>query len=375
MLDAEPKIASRLPHLKYWVSSGEAIDPNLIRDFRELAPDRILLNLYGSSEASADVTYFDTREMSLEDPVLVGRPIANTQIYIVDRDLQPLPVGVPGQLGVSGNGLARGYLNQPDRTAEKFVPHSLSDGMSSRLYLTGDLARYRPDGNIELLGRIDHDHQVKIRGFRIEPAEIEAALRQHSSVAQAAVTTTTSVTGEARLVAYIVPSSSAFEGELVQQLRQHLRERLPEYMVPAAFVVVPALPLLPNGKLDRHALPQMSQSDAGHSEAQPSTPTEFHIHQVWRDVLQIEHVGIHDNFFDVGGHSLLLAAVQTKLAEAFDRDIASVDLYRYPTISALAKRLNGDDPSQRPLEHVAERARKQKETRSRRKAFMATRPR
>jgi amino acid adenylation domain-containing protein len=374
ILDAEPEIASRLPHLKYWITSGEAIEPNLIRRFREAAPDRILLNLYGSSEVSADVTYFDTREMSLEEPVLVGRPIANTQIYIVDRNLQPLPIGVPGQLCVSGDGLARGYLNQPGQTAEKFVPHRSNDGTNGRMYLTGDLARFRPDGNIELLGRIDHDHQVKIRGFRIEPAEIEAALRLHSSIAQAVVTPTNARTGEARLVAYIVPSPSAFDAQLVAQLRQHLRERLPEYMLPAAFVVVPALPLLPNGKLDRHALPEMSQSNAANSNAQPSTPIEFRIHQVWRQVLQLEHVGIHDNFFDVGGHSLLLTAVQTKLAGAFHRAIASVDLYRYPTISALAKRLSGDDPSQRPLANVAERARKQKETLSRRRAVVATRP-
>ncbi|MFZ0320634.1 MAG: amino acid adenylation domain-containing protein [Candidatus Sulfotelmatobacter sp.] len=375
MLDADSQIASRLPHLKYWISSGEAIDPNMIRRFREAAPNRILLNLYGSSEVSADVTYFDTREMSLDATVLVGKPIANTQIYILDRNLQPLPIGVPGQLCVSGNGLARGYLNQPAQTAEKFVPHSFSDGTNSRMYLTGDSARYLPDGNIELLGRIDHDHQVKIRGCRIEPGEIEAALRQHSSVAQAVVIPTNALSGEARLVVYIVASPSAIDRELVPQIRQHLRERLPEYMVPAAFVVVPALPLLPNGKLDRHALPEMIQSNAANSDAQPGTPTESRIHQVWREILQLDHVGIHDNFFDVGGHSLLLTAVQTKLAEAFHRDIASVDLYRYPTISALAKRLSGDDPGQRPLQHIAERARKQKETLSRRKAIIATRPR
>jgi amino acid adenylation domain-containing protein len=375
MLDAEPEIASRLPHLKYWISSGEAIEPNLIRRFREAAPDHVLLNLYGSSEVSADVTCFDTSEMSLEAPVLVGRPIANTQIYIVDRDLQPLPIGVPGQLCVSGNGLARGYLDQPEQTAASFIPHWFSDGTNNRMYLTGDLACYRADGNIELLGRIDHDHQVKIRGFRIEPGEIEAALRQHSSVAQAVVSPTNTLSGEARLVAYIVASRSATDEELVPQLRQHLRERLPEYMLPTAFVVVPAFPLLPNGKLDRHALPERSQSNAANSDAQPSTPYELRIHQVWREILQLDHVGIYDNFFDVGGHSLLLTAVQTKLAEAFDREIASVDLYRYPTISALARRLSGDDPGQRPLQHITERARKQKEVLSRRKVVIATRPR
>lgn len=242
------------------------------------------------------------------------------------------------------------------------------------MYLTGDLARYQADGNIELLGRIDNDNQVKIRGFRIEPGEIESALRQHPSVSQAMVALKDGPAGESRLVAYVVHNASAPDPDLVPSLRQHLRERVPEYMVPAAFQVLPALPLLPNGKIDRHALPDLPHTEFPNNHAEPCTATEAQVQRVWLEVLQIDSVGTHDNFFDVGGHSLLLAAVQTKLASAFNREIASVDLYQYPTISALAKRLDESNAEQRPLQQVAERAQRQKEVLIRRRAVMATRP-
>ena len=374
MLDAEQEIGSRLPHLKYWICSGEAISQDLIRRFREIAPDRILLNLYGSSEVSADVTCYDTREMRLDEPVSVGRPIANMQTYILDRNLQPLPIGVAGQLCVSGDGLARGYLNRPEQTTEKFIPNPFSDNRKSKMYLTGDLARYRADGNIELLGRIDNDNQVKIRGFRIELGEIESVLRQHPSVIHAVVAVKRGPTGEARLVAYIVQNAGERAYEVTPELRQHLRERLPEYMVPAVIQFLPALPLLPNGKTDRQALPDPDQPEIVNPDAQPCTSTESRIQQIWREVLRIDHVGTHDNFFDVGGHSLLLATVQTKLSIAFNREIASVDLYQYPTISALAKRLSDHDAEQMPLQGITERARKQKEMLIRRRAVTATRP-
>ena len=374
LLDAEPRIAKRLPDLKYWISSGEAISRDLIRRFREIAPDRILLNLYGSSEVSADVACYDTREMQTEGPVLIGRPIANTQIYILDRNLQPLPVGVPGQLCVSGSGLARGYLHRPELTAEKFISNPFSGDGKMHLYLTGDLARYRYDGSIELLGRVDNDNQVKIRGFRIELGEIESVLRQHPSVAQAVVAQNDSSAGEARLAAYVVKNASAPDGDLAPSWRGHLRERLPEYMVPATFLALAALPLLPNGKVDRQALQELSPTGVPNRDPEPCTTTEARIQQVWLEALRVDHVGRHDNFFDVGGHSLLLATVQSKLASVFDREIASVDLYQYPTISSLAKRLSGDDAGQRPLQLTAERARKQRETLNRRRAVFATRP-
>ena len=312
--------------------------------------------------------------MRLDGPVLVGRAIANTETYILDRNLQLAPIGVPGQLCVSGHGLARGYLNRPDQTAAKFIPHPFSDDERNRMYLTGDLARSRSDGNIELLGRIDDDRQLKIRGFRVEPGEIESLLRQHPAVAQAVVAPNDGPTGESRIVAYIVRNASAIEGDLAPELRQHLRERLPEYMIPAAFLVLPALPLLPNGKIDRHALTDLGEPEAASPDAQPRNSTESRIQQVWLEVLRLDHIGVHDNFFDVGGHSLLLAAVQTKLANVFNRKIESVDLYQYPTISALASHLSDQDVRQRPLTQIGERARKQKEVLMRRRMAVATRP-
>jgi amino acid adenylation domain-containing protein len=371
MLDSEAQIATRLPLLKYWISSGEALSVDLVRRFRASLPNRILLNLYGSSEVAADVTCYDTANMRPGDPVLVGRPIANTQIYVLDRNLQPTPVGVRGQLCVSGNGLARGYLDRPDQT--KFIPHPFHDDKTVRMYLTGDSARCREDGNIELLGRIDDDRQIKIRGFRVEPGEIEAALRQHHFVAQAVVVPTNDPAGGTRLLAYIAHTPNAPD-DSVPQLREYLRERLPEHMVPASFAAVPALPLLPNGKIDRQALERVNVTEAAKNPNEFCTATELRIQQVWQEALQLEHVGKHDNFFDVGGHSLLLASVQSKLMSVFNRQIASVDLYQYPTISALARRLDDHEAEQRPLGQVAERARKQKEILSRLRTASAMRP-
>jgi amino acid adenylation domain-containing protein len=373
ILDSDPDIADRLPHLKYWISSGEALSLDLGQRFRAILPDRILLNLYGSSEVSADVTCYDTREMPADGRVLIGKPIANTEVYILDRNLQLVPVGVPGQLCISGDGLARGYLNRTELTAEKFISFPFGSDKNHRMYLTGDRARYRPDGNIELLGRITDDHQVKIRGFRIDLGEIETAMRQHSALAQAVVASKDGPDGEPRLVAYAVAQDADMqEGKLVPSLRQHLRERLPEYMLPAAFVVLAGLPLLPNGKIDRHALPDPDPTGNSDENTQAFTLTEHTIERIWKEVFRINHVGLHDNFFDVGGHSLLLATVHTKLTSAFGRNIASVDMYRLPTISAMAKHLD-DGVDQRPLEHIGERARMQKQSLLRRRAVIAAR--
>jgi len=370
MLETEPDIRRRLPRLKYWISSGEALSADLVWRFRASLPDTILLNLYGSSEISADVTCFDTRHMQPGDPVLIGRPIANTQIYILDKNLQPAPVGVPGQLGVSGHGLARGYLARPKETAEKFVANPFRT--ESRLYLTGDLARYRRDGNIEYLGR--NDHQVKIRGFRVELEDIEASLREHPSVHQAVVTALGNSKGECRLVAYIVQHPAGGgerEGpetadqswaDCTPQFRLFLQQRLPNYMVPAEFVLLKSLPLTPSGKIDRRALPEpvVNRPEPASAYVGPQTPTEHVIRDIWREVLHLENVGTQDNFFDLGGHSLLLAVVHRKLVNAFDREIRSTDLYQYPTIGSLASHLNDEGDEQRPLSPLQERARKRK---------------
>jgi amino acid adenylation domain-containing protein len=373
LLDAEPEIGNRLPHLQYWISSGESLSVNLVRRFREALPGRILLNLYGSSEVSADVTCFDTREMPPRGPALIGKPISNMKTYVLDKNLKPVPIGISGQLCVAGAGVARGYLNRPEQSAAKFLPHP-SGAASEPLYLTGDLARFRGDGNIELLGRIDN--QVKIRGVRVEPEEIEFVMCRHPGVVQAVVTAKNGAQTEARLIAYVVPAEHVTEGEFIPQLRQHLRETLPEQMVPSAFLVVSRLPLLPNGKIDRHALPEPDSgfSNQGVTAPQSCGPTEERIRRVWQEALRVERVGIHDNFFDLGGHSLLLAAVQNKLAREFHREIKSVDVYRHPTISALAKCLDDVEAEQRPLKQAQERARKQREMLQRRRTSVTMRP-
>lgn len=370
MLEAEPDIRQRLRRLKYWISSGEALSADLVSRFRDSFPEAVLLNLYGSSEVSADVTCFDTHHMRPGDPVLAGRPIANTQIYILDQNLQPVPVGVPGHLCVSGHGLARGYLARPNETAERFVSNPFRTG--SCLYLTGDLARYRRDGNIEYLGRMDH--QVKIRGFRVELGEIELSLREHPSVDQAVVTARGDSQGECRLVAYVVQHPPCGDetqrpetadrswAKCTQQLRLFLQQRLPDYMVPPEFVVLKSFPLTPSGKIDRRALPEpaVARPELASTYVEPQTPTEHVIRDIWREVLHVENVGMHDNFFDLGGHSLLLAAVHSKLVKAFNREIPNTDLYQYPTIGSLASHLNDEGVEQRPLSPLQERARKRK---------------
>ena len=399
MLESEPTLGESLPQLRYWISSGEALNARLMDRFRERVPHGILLNLYGSSEVSADVTCYDTRLTQSGDIVLAGRPISNTQIYVLDANLRPVPVGIAGQLCVSGDGLAEGYLNRPELTAKKFAPSPFK--AQSRIYLTGDLARFRSDGNIDLLGRIDR--QVKIRGYRIELEEIESLLARHPSVKQCALTCCEQ--NNRRLVTYLVPkpdelydrnevvgsavqsatskvtapqtcdssslacaSNSIASPHLVQCVRQFLQAQLPDYMVPSDFVILQSLPLTPNGKIDWRALPASgsSQREVAMEYVAPRTRAEHMIAEVWRDLLQLEQVGTRDNFFDLGGHSLLLGAAHIRLSKAFNLEIPSTDLYQYPTISALAARLSDSAQEQRPLSQAAMRAARQRESRLRR---------
>src|SRR5690606_32134063 len=244
------------------------------------------------------------------ESIPIGRPIANTRIYIVDEHMQPVPVGVPGELYIASDGIARGYLNRPELTAERFVPDPFSSQPGARLYRTGDLGRFRPDGNIEFLGRTDH--QVKIRGYRIELDEIEAALRDCTGVTQAAVTV---VDGEpARLAAYVVPDSLQ-----PAALREALAARLPAYMVPSAFVALQALPTLPNGKLDRNALPAPDwSSQPGTAYEPPQGPCEQTLADIWSKTLGIDRIGRHDDFFELGGHSLLATQAISRIRASFD---------------------------------------------------------
>jgi len=313
---------------------GEALPPDLAQQLA--ARGESAWNLYGPTETT--IWSAVHRLPAGAGPVLAGRPIANTRIYIVDRidpDMQPAVPGTPGELLIGGDGVARGYFGRPDLTAERFVPDPFGERPGGRLYRTGDLARHRNGGELEILGRLDH--QVKIRGFRIELGEIETALAAVPGVRQAVVVARADRSGGRRLIAYLVAETDLD----VQTLRRFLAERLPEAFIPSRFVTLAALPLTPNGKVDRAALPE---PDAGRPELgtdyrPPRSELERTIAAVWREVLGVEAVGVHDNFFDLGGHSLLLAQAHSRLI-ALGHDLTLLDLFRHPTVDALARRLS-----------------------------------
>jgi len=293
------------------IIGGEALWGISLSFWQTYAPHTRLINEYGPTETVVGCCVYEVPAgTTLAGAVPIGRPICNTQLYILDSHLQPTPVGVPGELYIGGDGLARGYLNRPDLTAERFIPHPFSDEPGARLYKTGDLARYQLDGNLVFLGRIDD--QVKIRGFRIELGEVEAVLSQHSAVHEAVVIVREDTPGDRRLVAYVVPQEE--QSPTVGHLRSFLREKLPEYMLPSAFVILEQLPLTPNGKVDRRALPRPERKGPF---VAPRNPVEERLAGMWAEVLGLERVGIHDNFFELGGHSLLATQVISRLRAAF----------------------------------------------------------
>jgi len=325
-----------------------------------------LWNMYGPTETTIWSSVH--RLESKEGIVPVGPPIANTQIYILDKNLQPVPIGIYGELYIAGDGLARGYLNRPELTAEKFVPDGFSEKKGARMYRTGDLACYFPDGKIELLGRIDH--QVKIRGFRIELGEIEATLAQHPGIYEVVVAARDDVDDKKaakNLVAYLVSRSK--KTPTVSELRHFLQESLPEYMVPTAFVFLESFPLTPNGKVDRKALPAPDgiRPELESAFVAPQNEVERTVAGVWKEVLGVEKVGVDDNFFDLGGHSLLLVQVQSKLQNKFKRDLSIVELFKYPTINALVKSFDQDEGESADLERIHDLAKKQKDAFARQK--------
>ena len=337
---------------------GEAMPRDLADQL--LAKGGELWNMYGPTET----TVWSTLAQVLpEQPTIhIGRPIANTDIYILDAHLKPTPVGVPGELHIGGIGLARGYHNRPDLTREKFIADPFATTPGARIYKTGDLARYLPDGNIEHLGRLDH--QVKIRGFRIELGEIEEVLGQHPGVAACTVTAREDHAGDKRLVAYLVTPGGALG---VSELRDHLRQKLPDYMIPAAFVTLDALPLTPNGKVDRKALPAPSVAPAAPSFnfAAAQSPIEQLLAGIWSKELGLEKVGVNDNFFELGGHSLLLTRIQVQINEALKTTVSIVKLFQYPTIRALTAHLANASAKPDRLPKVQDRADKRAEALSR----------
>jgi len=329
ILDAFDDLQSRLGHLNTWITSGEMISEELAKRFKESMPEATLLNLYGSSEVSADCTWYDTRGAELRHNIPIGRPIANTQIYLLDSNLQPVPVGVPAELHVGGAGLAIGYYNRLELTKEMFIPNPFVSG--ERLYKTGDLARYLPDGTIEFLGRIDH--QVKIRGFRIEPGEIESVLTDHAAVGQSVVALRQDDRGENCLVAYIVPKNQ--DSPSISELVNYLRQKLPEYMVPSAFVTLNSLPLTTSGKVDRRALPAPEQKrpDLDQAYAAPRSELEQYLSKLWCDILHLDRVGIHDKFFELGGNSIQAARCVHKLQKELGTRIPIISVFEAPTVN------------------------------------------
>lgn len=294
-----------------------------------------LINNYGPTEATVVATSGRVPPATHPDgPPSIGRPIANTQVYILDEQLRQVPIGEPGELYIGGIGLARGYLNRPELTAERFIPHPFSSEPGAWLYKTGDLARYLPDGQIAFLGR--NDYQIKIRGYRIEPDEIIAVLNDHPAVETSLVVAREETSGDKRLVAYIVPAPGVQVSSNV--LRDSLRKRLPDYMVPATFVLLDALPLTPNGKVDRVALPIPDVTNTLRDEAiaAPTSPIENLLAGIVASLLGLEQVGIDDNFFLLGGHSLLASQIILRVAEACGVELSLRSLFKVPTVRQLS---------------------------------------
>ncbi len=291
-----------------------------------------LINSFGLTETTIDSCYFETAtgKLSIEQLVPIGRPFVNTQLYILDPYLQPLPIGVCGELYIGGASLARGYHHRPELTAERFIPDCFSTSPGSRMYKTGDLARYLPDGNIAFVGR--SDYQVKIRGFRIELGEIEAILSQHPAVEKVVVVAREDELGK-RLIAYVQCQDAAL------QLRDFLQSKLPQYAIPSAFVLLGALPLLANGKVDRRSLPQIDLAANQSTFTPPRTPVEEVLAGIWAKILRVEKVGIDDNFFELGGHSLLATQVVSRIRETFKLPLPLRALFESPTVATLAQSL------------------------------------
>jgi amino acid adenylation domain-containing protein len=352
-----------LPDLKWMMVTGESVSIELVNQWLRMYPSIKVVNAYGPTEAADDITQFIVEKPLPENQrtVPIGKPLANLNLYILDGEMQLVPIGVPGEICVSGFGVAEGYWKNEEKTNLSFVPNPFPTtakplpGIDRDLiYKTGDLGRWLPDGNIEFLGRIDH--QVKIRGFRIELGEIEALLSQHPALRETVVVVREDSPGDKRLVAYVVAiapalvsngdsddqfntQDSAMSSELVSQLRNFLKERLPEYMVPSAFVLLEALPIAPSGKVDRKALPapDLSQLQPKGTFVTASTPVEEVLAGIWAEVLGLEKVGVRDNFFELGGHSLLATRVISQARQVFKLEIPLRRLFESPTVAELAK--------------------------------------
>jgi acyl-coenzyme A synthetase/AMP-(fatty) acid ligase len=348
--DRETKAA--LGELRAWLVGGEALGPELVREIRE-STKAALFNMYGPTETTVWSTVHAVGDAA--SPVPIGRPIANTQVYVLDARREPVPFGVTGELYIGGAGVARGYLGRPELTEERFVPNPFAGG---RMYKTGDLARLRDDGTLEFAGR--RDHQIKIRGHRVELGEIEAAIGRQIGTNECAVVLREDVPGDQRLVGYVAgPVEEA-------RVLESLRASLPEFMVPSRIVSLPELPLTPNRKIDRRALPRPEAGEAVRTTeyVAPTSDIERTIASLWEELLGRTKIGTEDNFFDVGGHSLLVVRMHRRLREIVPQPVTLTDLYRFPTIRSLTDFLTRSDRD--GASSGAERAERRREMRRRR---------
>lgn len=370
MLMLDPQARQNLSSLQKMMVGGEAFPIPLARELRKIVKGDII-NMYGPTETTIWSTTFALKEVG--DAIPIGTPIANTDVLILDQNLQLVPIGSPGELCIGGSGVVRGYLNRPELTAQRFVPHPFRSEPGARLYRTGDLARFRADGVVEFLGRIDH--QVKIRGFRIELGEIESAIATFAGVREVVVVAREDVPGDKRLVAYFIPHAGKNPDS--SEMREFLKKRLPEYMVPAAFVSMTSFPQTPNRKIDRKALPPPERVAAASNTAyvQPSSDVETLIAQIWQEILSVPKVGVDDNFFDLGGHSLLSVQVLMRLKEKVDKPVSLVDMFRFPTVRSLARYLGADESANEALKQSAARGEARKEALDRRLAMQQRRRR
>jgi amino acid adenylation domain-containing protein len=335
LLEYAPNLQERVPELTLWSCSGEILPVELAGKFRQVFPQARLLNIYGSSEVAADVTCHEVGECDLiASSVAIGRPISNAQIYLLDEHGHPVPAGVRGEIYVGGEGLARGYLNRAELTAERFVANALAPEQSARLYRTGDVGRYRGNGDLEYVGRVDQ--QVKLRGQRIELGEIETVLARHGAVRQAVVAVTG--TGEQqKLSAYLVMKEGV-EVPKAGELRQQLRAKLPEAMVPTSYWQIERMPLLPSGKVNRAELAGAGGVLLGDEQEQvgPRNEVEAKLAEIWRELLKVEQVGMEQNFFELGGHSLLVLQLTARIRRSLEVELPVRSVFEAPTIAGLA---------------------------------------
>ncbi len=338
----DPSVFETVHHLLF---GGEVPDPSRVRQVVTQGAHQRLLHVYGPTEVTTFATWLEVREVpESAQTVPIGRPIANTTAYVLDQNMMPVAIGLPGELYLGGPGLARGYFDRPSLTAERFVPDPFGPGQGDRLYRTGDRVRLRSDGNLEFLGRLDS--QIKLRGFRIEPGEIEVVLARHPDVRDCAVVVRDDLPGGRGLVGYLAPKSGNGRNgrarDLMTDVRSYLQTRLPAYMVPSAFVVLETLPLSPNGKIARGALPRphSANADTRATGTLPATATEKAIAKLWQELLEIDRVGLDDNFFELGGHSLLAVKLFAEIEKSFTQTLPVSTLFQAPTVRRLAEILS-----------------------------------